>query len=54
MCLTAHLRLLFWKRPKEGDSNDLLNSVSHAADLIKKIPALPATHASQVSQDSCP
>ena len=54
MCLIAHLRLLFWKRPKEGDSNDLLNSVSHAADLIKKIPALPVTHASQVSQDLCP
>lgn len=31
MCLIAHLRLLFVERPKEGDSNDLVNSILHTA-----------------------
>jgi len=36
MCLIAHLRLLFPKRPKEGDSDDLVNRIYSQQNLIER------------------
>lgn len=36
MCLIAHLRLLFPKRPKDGDSDDLVNRICSQQNLNER------------------